>query len=197
MDAAAVAVVAAGYLIGSIDFGVLVSRLLAVDIYSAGSGNPGASNVLRSVGRGTAAVVMVGDIAKGAGAAALGALLVGEAAGFAAGGAAVVGHCFPVWHRFRGGKGVAATAGMTLWLEPVIGMVGVVLWATLVAVTKRASIASLLLIVAYVPALAALGHRGWVLLWAGAVALLIVARHQANIRRLLSGAEPTVEGGST
>lgn len=194
MDAAAVAVVVVGYLIGSIDFGVIVPRILGVDIYSAGSGNPGASNVLRSLGRGIAAVVVLGDIAKGTGAAALGALSGGDAVGFATGGAAVVGHCFPLWHRFRGGKGVAAASGMTLWLEPMLGLGMIVVWAVLTAVTRRASIASLVLVVAYVPALSLLGQRAWALLWAAAVAVLILVRHHANIRRLLSGAEHTVEG---
>jgi glycerol-3-phosphate acyltransferase PlsY len=194
LDPSALAVVLTGYLIGSIDFGVLIPRLLGIDIYAEGSGNPGASNVLRTVGRGAAAAVMVGDILKGVAAAALGDLVVGEVAGFAAGFAAVVGHCFPVWHRFRGGKGVAAAAGMTLWLEPLLGLGMVAAWAVLVAVTKRASIASLLVVAAYVPALALMGHRGWALVWGGAVTVLVVLRHHENVRRLVSGVEHTVEG---
>ena len=195
MDLAAVAVVAAGYLVGSIDFGVIVPRLFGVDIYAAGSGNPGASNVLRSLGKGVAGVVVAGDIAKGLGATALGAVVVGDAAGFAAGAAAVLGHCFPVWHRFRGGKGVAAAGGMTLWLEPYLGLGMIVVWALLVGLTKRASIASIAVVVGYVPSLALLGRRAWELVWAGAAAVLILGRHQANIRRLLSGAEHTLDGG--
>lgn len=191
-DLASIAVV--GYLIGSIDFGVLVPRLFGVDIYSTGSGNPGASNVLRTMGRGAAAAVMLGDIAKGVGAAALGDLVVGEAAGFAAGFAAVLGHCFPIWHRFRGGKGVAAAAGMTLWLEPLLGVGMLAAWGLLVAVTKRASIASLVVVAAYVPLLVVFDHEGWSLVWAGLAAVLVVARHHGNIRRLLTGSERTVEG---
>lgn len=194
LDPAAIAVVLAGYLIGGVDFGVLIPRLFGVDIYSQGSGNPGASNVLRTMGRGAAALVMVGDIAKGVAAAALGDLLVGEAAGFAAGAAAVLGHCFPVWHRFRGGKGVAAAAGMTLWLEPLLGVAMIGAWGALVGLTRRASIASLIVVVAYVPCLVAIGHRGWSLVWAGAAALLVVVRHSGNIRRLVTGAEHTVGG---
>ncbi len=196
MDVAAVAVVAAGYIVGSIDFGVIVPRLLGVDIYAAGSGNPGASNVLRSLGKGVAAVVVAGDVAKGLGATALGAIAVGDAVGFAAGAAAVVGHCFPVWHRFRGGKGVAAAGGMTLWLEPILGLAMIVVWVLLVGITRRASIASLVVVVGYVPALALLGRRSWELAWAGVAVVLILSRHHANIRRLLSGAEHTLEGGS-
>lgn len=191
-----VLVVVTGYLIGSVDFGVVIPRLFGVDIYSAGSGNPGASNVLRTMGRGYAAAVMVGDIAKGAAAAALGDLLIGEAVGFAAGFAAVLGHCFPLWHRLRGGKGVAAAAGMTLWLEPLLGVGMLAAWGILVALTRKASVASLLVVLAYVPALKAFGHDGWSLVWAALVAVLVIVRHHGNIRRLLSGAEFSVEGSS-
>jgi glycerol-3-phosphate acyltransferase PlsY len=197
LDPAAFAVAVAGYLIGSIDFGVLVPRVFGVDIYSEGSGNPGASNVLRTMGKGAAASVLVGDILKGVAAAALGDIVVGEAAGFAAGFAAVVGHCFPVWHRFRGGKGVAAAAGMTLWLEPMLGLGMAVAWGLVVALTKRASVASLVVVIGYVPALAAMGHREWSLAWAGAATVLVVFRHRENIGRLASGAEHTVEGPSS
>lgn len=188
--------VVAAYLIGSIDFGVVVPRLAGIDIYAVGSGNPGASNVLRTMGRRAAALVMLGDVGKGLGAAALGDLAVGEAVGFAAGFAAVAGHCFPIWHRFRGGKGVAAAAGMTLWLEPFLGLGMLAAWGIVVALSRRASVASLLVVAAYVPSLAAFGHRDWSLVWAGAAALLIAVRHYGNVRRLLSGAEPTVEGST-
>jgi glycerol-3-phosphate acyltransferase PlsY len=193
VDSTTIAVVAAGYLLGSVDFGVIVPRLLGTDIYAEGSGNPGASNVLRSMGRGTAAVVLLGDIAKGVAAAALGDILVGVVVGFAAGFAAAVGHCFPIWHGLRGGKGVAAAGGMTLWLEPALGVVLLVAWVGLVGLTKRASVASLLVVVALVPGLAVFGHREWSLAWAAATSLLVVARHHHNIRRLLGGAEYTVE----
>jgi glycerol-3-phosphate acyltransferase PlsY len=197
LEPAAFAVALAGYLIGSIDFGVLIPRVFGVDIYAEGSGNPGASNVLRTMGKGAAAAVMAGDILKGVAAAAVGDLVAGEVAGFAAGFAAVLGHCFPMWHRFRGGKGVAAAAGMTLWLEPLLGLGMLATWGLLVALTKRASVASLLVVTTYVPALAALGHRDWSLVWAGAVAVLVVFRHRENIGRLASGAEHTVEGSSS
>lgn len=193
MDATSIAVVVGGYLVGSIDFGVIIPRLRGVDIYGAGSGNPGASNVLRTMGKGMAAVVVLGDIVKGAAAAALGDLLVSEAAGFAAGLAAAVGHCFPVWHRFKGGKGVATSAGLTVWLEPLLGLGMFAGWGLLVAATRRASLASLVVVALYVPALALLDHSGWSLVWAGCVVALIVGRHHGNIRRLLAGSERTVE----
>lgn len=188
-----IAVVFAGYLVGSIDFGVILPRLRGVDIYAKGSGNPGATNVLRSMGRGMAAAVVIGDLAKGFLAAMAGDLLVGGAVAFASGFAAVVGHCFPVWHRFRGGKGVSAAGGMTIWLEPLAGFGILAAWALIVVATKRASIASILVALALAPVLAAFGHRGWALVWAGLTALLVVARHQANIRRLWGGSEFRIE----
>jgi glycerol-3-phosphate acyltransferase PlsY len=185
----AIAAVATGYVLGSIDFGVIVPRWRGVDIYSQGSGNPGTTNVLRAMGRKAAAAVMVGDLAKGLAAAAFGDLAVGEAVGFASGLAAVVGHCFPIWHRFRGGKGVATAGGMMLWLEPLLGAALLVIWFGLAFVAKRASVASLAVAAALVPGAFAFGHRGWSLLWAGVAAVLVVARHHQNIRRLLVGAE--------
>lgn len=196
MDLAAVGVVFAGYLLGSFDFGVIVPRLRGVDIYSVGSGNPGASNVLRTMGRGAAAFVMLGDAAKGFGAAMLGDLVAGDAAGVAAGFAAVVGHCWPLWHRFHGGKGVATGGGATFWIEPVMAAAMMVAWAAVVGVTRRASVASLVLVALYVPGLALFGHRGWSLVWGGAIAALILVRHHTNIRRLVSGAEHTIEGAA-
>lgn len=194
MDPWSIVAVVAGYLIGSVDFGVVVARVRGVDIYGVGSGNPGATNVLRSMGRGTAAVVLAGDVLKGVAAAGLGGLAGGDATGFAAGLAAAVGHCYPIWHRFRGGKGVATTGGVTLWMEPVLGAILVPLWALVTAVARKASVASLLLAVLLVPGLAVFGWRGWPLVWAGAAVALVLYRHRGNVMRLLRGAEHNIEG---
>lgn len=193
MDPTTILLVVAGYLIGSIDFGVIVPKLRGVDIYSRGSGNPGTTNVLRTMGRKAAVMVMLGDLVKGFGAAALGDLVVGPSVGFGTGLAAVVGHCFPIWHRFRGGKGVATAAGMMLWLEPLLGAVLLAAWAVLAFVAKRASVASLVVALALVPGVLLFGHRGWAVVWAALVAALIVLRHRDNIRRLLLGAERPIE----
>jgi glycerol-3-phosphate acyltransferase PlsY len=193
VDPWSVAAFAAGYLIGSVDFGVVVPRLLGVDIYDIGSGNPGTTNVLRSVGRGAAAAVLVGDVVKGLAAAALGVATGSEAAGYAAGFAAVLGHCFPVWHRFRGGKGVATTAGMVFWMAPAVGAILSAAWAAIVALTHKASVASLLLAIALVPALAIAGRRGWPLGWTAAAVVLVLYRHRGNIVRLVAGSEHSIE----
>ncbi len=147
-------VVVAAYLLGSVDFAVLVARAKGVDIYSVGSGNPGTANVLRTVGRGAAAMVMAGDLLKGVVAAAAGQLITGDiVVGYAAGAAAVLGHCFPIWHRFKGGKGVATGAGMILWLAWPAFIVVVVVWVAVVALTRISSIASVTGAILVVPAL--------------------------------------------
>jgi glycerol-3-phosphate acyltransferase PlsY len=143
------------------------------------------------MGTRAAALTLLGDLAKGVAAAAIGDLWVGEAAGFAAGFAAVVGHSFPIWHRFRGGKGVATGVGVLLWMEPLVGVAFGVAWAVFTFGFKIASLASLILVVAWVPALALVGVRGWALVWAAATALLIAIRHSSNIKRLIRGQERT------
>ncbi|MDJ0953089.1 MAG: glycerol-3-phosphate 1-O-acyltransferase PlsY [Acidimicrobiia bacterium] len=185
--------IAIAYLLGSVDAGVIVPRLMGVDIYEHGSGNPGASNVMRTLGKKAGAAVMLVDALKGFLAALIGAALVSDVVGFWCALAAVVGHVFPVWHRFRGGRGVATAIGAVLFLEPWFGLILAVGWGGIVALTKTASIASLGAMAVYVPGYALFGWRGWALLAAALTAALVVVRHAANIRRLLGGSEQTVE----
>lgn len=190
------------YLIGSIDFGVIVPRILGVDIYAVGSGNPGTSNVLRSLGKGPAALVLLGDGAKGAVAAAIGAVWAGtvsntvsvEALAFACAFAAVLGHVAPIWHGFRGGRGVATAIGAAIYLAPAFGVLLAVTWLVITLVLKVASIASLGAMALYVPGFALSGYRGWPLVWAGAIAVLVAIRHVPNIRRLADGSEWSAAG---
>ncbi|MGA9597868.1 MAG: glycerol-3-phosphate 1-O-acyltransferase PlsY [Acidimicrobiia bacterium] len=180
------------YLLGSISSGAFVPRLMGVDIYAHGSGNPGASNVMRTLGKKAGAVVMLVDASKGLLAALIGGA-GGTELGFWCALAAVIGHVFPVWQRFRGGRGVATAIGASLFLAPWFGLVLAVAWGVTVALTKTASIASLGAMVLYVPGYALYGHRGWALVAAALTAALVVARHAANIRRLLGGREQTVD----
>jgi glycerol-3-phosphate acyltransferase PlsY len=182
------------YVIGSIDFGVIVPRAFGVDIYTAGSGNPGTSNVFRTMGKKAAGLVLLGDAMKGLAAAGIADVWIGGPTAFAAGFAAVAGHIFPVWHRFKGGKGVATAIGAALWLEPLVGLTLAVGWLVVVIVTKTASLASLGAMVLYVPGFAIGGERDEGLWWAAATAVLVVVRHRGNIERLLSGGERSVEG---
>lgn len=190
----ALAVVAA-YLIGSIDFAVVVSRMRGVDIHSEGSGNPGAANVARTQGKGPAAMVLLADLFKGIIAAAMGTVAVGIAepinwVAALTGLAAVVGHCFPIWHRFRGGKGVATYEGVVLWLSPLVGGIVAVVYLGIVVALKISSVASLTLVVLAIPLLWWQGVDG--LPWLALAAALVLVRHRANIRSLLQGDERRV-----
>ncbi len=192
VSAAELAVFVGAYLIGSVEFAVVVARRRGVDIYGHGSGNPGTSNVLRALGKRPAAVVLLGDALKGVAATALGAVAVSDVAGFACAFAATLGHVAPVWHRFRGGRGVATAIGGVIWLEPVLGAILAVAWAGVVIVTKTASVASLGAMVLYVPLYLVAGRSGWPIVWATLTAALVVWRHQDNIKRIIARTENRV-----
>jgi glycerol-3-phosphate acyltransferase PlsY len=182
-----------GYLLGSVDFAVLVARSRGVDIYRVGSGNPGAANVARTLGRRYAALVMVGDAAKGVVAAALGEWIGrGEVWAYAAGFAAVVGHCYPLWHRFRGGKGVATAVGVVAWAAPPVAVVAAVVWLILVRATRISSVGSLTATILAIPALALVDPPTGAYWWTASIAALIVYRHRENIARLMKGEERRV-----
>lgn len=193
----AIALVAA-YVVGSIDFAVIVARMHGVDIHEVGSGNPGASNVLRSIGRLPAAMVLLGDTLKGVIGAAMGMIAAGSVDfqvewAFLAGFAAVVGHCYPVFHRFRGGKGVATGLGVLFFTVPIVGLTVVVGWMILVKLTKTASISSLIAVFAAIPLALWRGVEGMSLVWLLATVVLVVWRHRANIVRVVRGNEQKVE----
>lgn len=185
--------VVVGYFLGSIDFAVLAARRAGVDIYSEGSGNPGASNVSRVIGRRAGAMVLVADLLKGVVAAGIGELVGGsELVAFAAGGAAVVGHCFPVWHRFRGGKGVATTVGVLLWTIPWLGLGLTILFAANLVVTKVSSYGSLALVVLAVPGVALWAEDAWSAVIMAGIAVLVIVRHRENLQRIMRGDEQTI-----
>jgi len=187
----AVICVVVSYVLGMFPTALLVGRRTGVDPTSAGSGNPGATNVLRTAGRRAALLTLLGDGGKGALAAALGWAVGGHGLGVACGVAAVVGHIAPVTRRFRGGKGVATAAGMVLVLFPVVALVGAVAYGLAVAVTRVGSVGSLTAAVV-VPVTAALtGVPGWELAGLVACEALVVLRHSGNIRRLVQGEEGT------
>jgi glycerol-3-phosphate acyltransferase PlsY len=184
-------VVSIGYLAGSIPFAFLAGRYFrGVDIRRIGSGNVGAANVLRSTSTLMAVVVMLLDAAKGAGAVLFAQRLApGDAAPAAAGIAAVVGHVYPLWLRFRGGKGVATAAGVFAILTPLALAPAAALFVATVWATRFISLGSLVATLALAPIALALGSSAAVVGAAGAVALLIVFRHRTNIGRLLAGTE--------
>lgn len=192
----ALALVAA-YVVGSIDFAVIVARMHGVDIREVGSGNPGASNVLRTLGRFPAAMVFVGDMMKGVVGAAMGMVASGVADpqvhwAFAAGLAAVIGHCYPVFHKFSGGKGVATASGVVLFTLPLVALINGVVWVVLARLTKTASISSLVVMAATIPLALWRGIDLNALVWLLLTIALIVWRHKANIQRMVRGDEQKV-----
>jgi glycerol-3-phosphate acyltransferase PlsY len=182
-------VVFAGYGLGSFPSATLVSRRVGRDPSREGSGNPGASNVYRLMGRRAGVAVLLADVAKGAAAALVGLALAGRAGLFAAGIAAVVGHCFPLGRWRRGGKGVATAAGLGLVAFPGLAVVGVGAWALVAAITRKASLASLAAIVAVTASTPFIGRPAAEVAATAATAALVVARHAGNLKRLAEGEE--------
>ena len=190
--ALAVAVVG-GYLLGSIPFGVLATRWGgAGDVRTIGSGNIGATNVLRTGRKDLAALTLIGDAGKGVLAVVVIRAPWGEAAGALAGGAAFLGHLFPVWLGFKGGKGVATAVGIMLAAAWPAGLMAVATWLLVLAVFRISSL-SALAAAALSPIYAKLAHVAppvFDLILFSAV--VVVLRHRANIGRLLGGQEPRV-----
>jgi glycerol-3-phosphate acyltransferase PlsY len=184
-------VVAVGYLLGSIPFGFLLSRRWAgLDIRQAGSGNVGAANVLRTTGIAAAVTVMLLDVAKGVGSVLVAErLTVGATGPAAAGLAAIVGHIYPVWLRFRGGKGVATACGVFSVLTPAALGPAVALFVGSVWLTRYVSLGSVLASVALGPVAYALDAPLAFVACAVAAAAVIVFRHRSNLARLVSGTE--------
>ncbi len=189
MDISVILTCVGAYLLGSINTAVLVAKVRGVDIYEEGSGNPGASNAYRTMGKAAAAVVYLGDLAKGFVPALIGLIVLGETLAFAAGFFAVVGHCYPVFHRFKGGKGVATAGGAILATIPIAVAGFLAVYLIIVRTTKISSLGSLVVAVLAVPAALALGVSGWALGWFSLTIVLVLYRHRANITRLLGGRE--------
>lgn len=190
------AVVGVAYAIGAVPWSWLVARRRGIDLRQAGSGNVGATNVLRTAGAPAAAGALVLDIAKGSAAVLLARAFSGGTAGpdvaVVAGVAAVVGHMYPVWLAFRGGKGVATGTGMFLVLAPGALAVAVGVFALTVAVTRYVSLGSTLASIALVFAAASSGAPAPIVAGAAAVAALVLARHRGNLTRLAAGTEPRI-----
>jgi glycerol-3-phosphate acyltransferase PlsY len=183
-----------GYLLGSIPFGLLLTRFAGMgDVREIGSGSIGATNVLRTGSKTLAALTLLFDAVKGAAAVLIGAAWSPEAV-LAAGGAAVIGHMFPVWLGFRGGKGVATALGVLLVLALKVAVLGFLVWLAMAVVFRYSSLAALVAAVVTVTLAALLVDpaRAWVI---AGIALLVILRHHENIRRLLSGSESRISFG--
>jgi glycerol-3-phosphate acyltransferase PlsY len=186
--------VVGGYLLGSIPFGVIATRLGgAGDIRKVGSGNIGATNVLRTGRRDLALITLLGDAGKGAAAVLIAGALFSPLAAVVAGGAAFLGHLFPIWLGFKGGKGVATFYGILFAVAWPVGLAAGATWIVMALVFRFSSLAALAA-AALTPVWFLLLHQATPprLALAVGMAVLIFLRHDANIRRLLKGEEPRI-----
>jgi acyl phosphate:glycerol-3-phosphate acyltransferase len=180
-----------GYLLGSIPFGLLLIRLAGRgDIRRIGSGNIGATNVLRTGSKGLAALTLLLDLVKGAAAVVI-AKGWGTDASLVAAGCVILGHMFPVWLGFRGGKGVATALGVLIPLAWPVAMIAALLWLTTALFSHYSSLAALVAAVASAGLAPLIVDRTTALV-IGAIALLIILRHHSNIRRLVAGTESRI-----
>ncbi len=197
------AIPVAAYILGSIPFGVILTRAFGGgDVRKVGSGNIGATNVARAAGLWAGVLTLVLDVSKGAGAVLLAERLSNESATWMtiAGFAALFGHCFPVWLKFQGGKGVATAAGVFLMLSPLACLAAVVLFVLVVTFWRYVSLGS----ISAAAAMPLLIYFLWaprhapplaVTFGALAAALLIISKHRGNLRRLIEGVEPKFSFG--
>ena len=190
--AASVAACLFSYAVGTFPSAVMIARSKGIDITKVGSGNPGASNISRALGFKWGVLVFVLDAAKGALAAAAGLLVDSAALGLVCGALSIVGHMFPATRGFRGGKGIATGGGILLVLHPLVAVAAIGFWVVVAKVTKKASIASII-VVPLIPLMFLVeGARLWEILGIIGLGALIEIRHLPNIKRLLAGSEPPV-----
>ncbi|NKD77102.1 glycerol-3-phosphate 1-O-acyltransferase PlsY [Haematospirillum sp. H1815] len=185
-----------GYLFGSIPFGIVLTKPFGYDLRSIGSGNIGATNVLRTGRKDLALATLVMDAGKGGIAAALAGMLVDTSGSLVAGCAAVLGHNFPIWLRFKGGKGVATTLGVLFLTAWPVGAIACGIWFLMALLTRYSSLSALI-------ALGTAPASAWFLAspihaaaFAG-LAILAFVRHHENIRRLFQGTESKIRLGKT
>lgn len=188
----------AAYLLGSVSFAVVISKAMGLpDPRNFGSKNPGATNVLRSGSKRAAALTLIGDAGKGAVAVALTVLYTGESPIFGvdaplAGAMAFLGHLYPLYHGFRGGKGVATAAGVLFAFHPLLGLGTLATFGIMVAFFRTISLASIVAAAFSVFWAWFLFRLVPVTLAVGAIALMLVWRHHANIARMFAGSEPRI-----
>jgi acyl phosphate:glycerol-3-phosphate acyltransferase len=181
-----------GYLLGSIPFGLLLTRAAGLgDIRRIGSGNIGATNVLRTGNKGLAAATVLLDGGKGAVAVLLAVWFAGHEAVLWAGIGAVLGHAFPVWLRFRGGKAVATSYGVLIAAAWPVGICAGAIWLVVAALARMSSLAALVSFAA-APVIAAILADATVVKLSLVILVLVFVRHHENIRRLLAGSEPRI-----
>jgi acyl phosphate:glycerol-3-phosphate acyltransferase len=181
--------IAIAYLLGSIPFAFLAGRACGIDLRTVGSGNLGAANVFRALGSRWGIAVMAADIAKGTVAVLVARALTDDPWPAVAAGAAMAGHVYPVWLRFKGGKGVAVGGGAVIGLMPLAAALLLGLWAVVVLTTRYSSLASIIAALAAPPVVWALGYPTSRVVFVALGSAAVLALHRGNMRRLLAGEE--------
>ena len=183
----------AGYIIGSLPFGLLLTKVAGLgDIRSIGSGNIGSTNVLRTGRKDLALLTLILDGGKGAAAVLIALYFYGPDIALMAGLGSVIGHMFPIWLRFKGGKGVATTLGVVLALHYLVGVAACLTWLVVAALFRYSSLSALLATAAMPVFSWFIGHDLQLVEMTGLLALLVWSRHHENIRRLLKGEESKI-----
>lgn len=183
---------AVGYVLGAIPFGLLLTRFAgAGDIRAIGSGNIGATNVLRTGRKGLAAATLLLDALKGAAAVWIGEAILPGGGGLLGGAAAFIGHCYPVWLGFKGGKGVATFGGVAFGLWWPLGVIYLLIWIGTLAITRYSSVGGLVA-AACTPVIALFRERTEIGILFIALALIVFWKHRGNLARLFAGTEPRV-----
>lgn len=181
-----------GYILGSIPFGLVIAKAMGLgDIRNIGSGNIGATNVLRTGNKGAAAATLLLDAGKGAAAVLIARALFGEIPALGAGLAAFIGHCYPVFLKFKGGKGVATLLGTLLAVMPYVGIIACATWGFTASMFRISSVAALATAAIAPLALLLFGGMPYFLMGL-AMAVIVVVRHRENLRRLAEGTEPRI-----
>lgn len=187
--------VALAYLLGSIPFAFLAGRVRGVDLRTVGSGNLGAANVFRALGRGMGIGVMAADIGKGVAAVLIARAITDDPWPAISAGAAMAGHVFPVWMRFKGGKGVAVGGGAVIGLMPLASVILLGFWLVVVLISRYTSLGSILGAVAATPVVWALGYSTSRIVFTAIAAAAVLLLHRGNVVRLLAGRENRIELG--
>lgn len=180
-----VLLVVVSYLLGTFPSAILIASANGIDISTFGSGNPGASNVTRALGWRKGVWVYILDAAKAAAATGLGLWLEGRPVAYACGAAAIVGHMYPVFRGFRGGKGVAAGSGVLVVLHPILALASVALWWILSKVTGKAAIGSMIVVALIPVGLALFDTPAWEFVAVAALCALILVKHWPNVLRMI------------
>lgn len=178
-----------GYLLGSANSSIIVGKFYGVDVRQHGSGNAGATNTLRTLGKSAAAFVSIGDLLKGIIACLVGQLIAGDVGLMFGGFASIVGHNWPIYFNFKGGKGILTSFAVVLMMDYKLGLILLGVFAVIVLITKYVSLSSMAAAVLF-PIFAAFEGKGTsFIIFASLLAILAVYRHRANIQRLMNGTE--------